>query len=45
MDTLIDIAILVSAYASLSLVCAALLRVLWIQPVRRIDESVTSRGW
>jgi hypothetical protein len=29
MDTLIDIAILLSVYASLSLFCAALMRVLW----------------
>ncbi len=29
MDTLIDIAILLSVYASLSLFCAALMRALW----------------
>ncbi len=45
MDTLIDIAILVSTYAGLSLVCAALLRIVWTQPRRRMDEAVTTRGW
>jgi hypothetical protein len=45
MDTLIDVAILISTYASLSVVCAALLRVVWTQPPRTIDESVTTRGW
>lgn len=43
MDTLIDIAILLSAYASLSLICAALLRVLWTQPHAIRDETVTTR--
>ena len=46
MDTLIDIAILLSVYASLSLVCAALLRALWAGlPHRATYESVTTRGW
>jgi hypothetical protein len=45
MDTFIDIAILVSTYASLSLVCAALLRVVWTQPRRKMDESMTTHGW
>jgi hypothetical protein len=46
MDTLIDIAILLSVYASLSLFCAALMRALWAaQPQRSNYESVTTRGW
>jgi hypothetical protein len=46
MDTLIDITILLSVYASLSLVCAALLRALWAAlPQRSNYESVTTRGW
>jgi hypothetical protein len=46
MDTLIDIAILLSVYASLSLFCAALMRALWATlPQRSSYESVTTRGW
>jgi|EndMetStandDraft_6_1072998.scaffolds.fasta_scaffold581944_1 hypothetical protein len=46
MDTLIDITILVTAYAGLSLVCGALLRVLWATVPRRPDaEQVTTRVW
>jgi hypothetical protein len=45
MDTLIDVAILMSAYASLSLFCAALLRVTWAEPQRTTDEAASSRGW
>jgi hypothetical protein len=46
MDTLIDITILLSVYASLSLFCAALLRALWAAlPQRSSYESVTTRGW
>jgi hypothetical protein len=46
MDTLIDIGILLSVYTSLSLACAALLRVLWAGlPQRSSYESVTTRGW
>jgi hypothetical protein len=45
MDTLIDIAILLSVYASLSLFCAALMRVLWAAQPQRVNyESVTTRG-
>ena len=35
MDTLIDVTILLSTYAGLSLVCGALLRVLWSSAPRR----------
>jgi hypothetical protein len=46
MDTLIDIGILLSVYASLSLFCAALMRALWTAlPHRSNYESVTTRGW
>jgi len=46
MDTLIDITILLTAYGSLSLFCAAMLRVLWSLPQRHTSyEQVTSRGW
>jgi hypothetical protein len=46
MDTLIDIAILLSVYAGLSLFCAALMRALWAAlPQRSNYESVTARGW
>jgi hypothetical protein len=46
METMIDIAILLSVYASLSLFCAALMRVLWASlPQRSNYESVTTRGW
>jgi hypothetical protein len=46
MNTLIDITILLSAYAGLSLVCGALLRVLWASvPHRPHHEQVTTRGW
>jgi hypothetical protein len=46
MDTLIDITILLTAYASLSLFCAAMLRLLWTLPQRPTNyEHVTSRGW
>ncbi len=46
MDTLIDIAILLSVYASLSLFCTAMMRALWAtQPQRANDESATTRGW
>ena len=46
MDTLIDIAILLTAYTSLSLFCAAMLRLLWAMPQRHTSyEQVTSRGW
>jgi hypothetical protein len=46
MDTLIDITILLAAYASLSLFCAAMLRLLWALPQRHASyEQVTSRGW
>ena len=44
MDTLIDILMLLSAYAGLSLVCAALLRVLWTPSDRTTYGRVTSRG-
>ena len=45
MDTLIDVTILLSAYAGLSLVCGALLRVLWSSAPRRgYYEQVTTRG-
>jgi hypothetical protein len=42
MDTVIDVAILMSAYASLSLFCAALLRVVRTEPQRATDESVSA---
>jgi hypothetical protein len=46
METMIDIAILLSVYASLSLFCAALMRALWATlPQRSSYESVTTRGW
>jgi len=46
MGTLIDIAILLSVYAGLSLFCAALMRALWAAlPQRSNYESVTARGW
>jgi hypothetical protein len=46
MDTLIDIGILVSVYGSLSLFCAAMMRVLWTAlPQRSTYEQVTTRGW
>jgi len=45
MDTLIDIGILLSVYASLSLFCATLLRALWSLPQRASYERVTTRGW
>jgi hypothetical protein len=46
MDTLIDITILLTAYASLSLFCAAMLRLLWTSPQRHASyEQVNSRGW
>jgi hypothetical protein len=44
MDTLIDILMLLSAYAGLSLVCAALLRVLWSPSDRTSYERVTTRS-
>jgi len=45
MNTLIDVTILLCAYAGLSLVCGALLRVLWTtMPQRSNYEQVTSRG-
>jgi len=44
MDTLIDILVLLSAYEGVSLVCAALLRVLWTPSDRRTFERVTTRG-
>lgn len=46
MDTMIDVTILLSAYAGLSLICGALLRVLWTSAPRRPTyEQVTTRGW
>jgi hypothetical protein len=43
MDTLIDIAILLSVYASLSLFCAALMRALWATQPQRANYE-TTRG-
>jgi hypothetical protein len=45
MDTLIDIGILLSVYGSLSLFCAAMMRVLWALPHRSTYEATTTRGW
>jgi hypothetical protein len=44
MDTLIDILVLLLAYAGLSLVCAALLRVMWTPSDRTTYERATTRG-
>jgi hypothetical protein len=44
MDTLIDITILLTAYGSLSLFCAAMLRLLFSMPQRGTYDQVTSRG-
>jgi hypothetical protein len=45
MDTLIDIGILLAVYASLSLFCTALMRVLRASPERGSYEAATTRGW
>ena len=45
MDPLIDILMLLSVYAGLSLVCAALLRLLWTPSNRTSYERATTRSW
>jgi len=45
MDTLIDVGALVAVYASLSLFCSAMLKVLWALPRRGTYEAATTRGW
>ena len=45
MDTLIDIAILLTVYGSLSLFCSAMMRALWALPGRSSHEAASTRGW
>ena len=45
MNILIDIIVLLLAYAGISLVCSVLLWALGIPPKQTNFEQVTSRGW
>ena len=45
MTTLIDVIVLLLAYAGLSLSCAGLLRLLRKLPQRHSHEGLTIRGW
>jgi hypothetical protein len=45
MDTLIDIGILLAVYASLSLLCALLVRALRVSSERSTYEAAATRGW